>query len=48
MTSSVQKVFDKDVKGYIVSLDGEKSQMMIPSNDKTTLHLSKWLNSLKI
>lgn len=43
MSTNVQKVFDKDVKGYIVSIEGEKGQMMIPSNDKTTLHLSNKL-----
>ena len=35
-----KKVYSKEIKGYIYSMDGDKACMQLPANDKTTLNLS--------
>ena len=44
----LNKIYDKEVKGYLLSLEGEKALMKMPKDDKSVLYLSKLLSgSLK-
>jgi len=42
INSGVKRVFNKEIKGYIYAVDGDKGMMQIPSSDKSTLYLSKY------